>query len=106
MKDKLKWVDPKILELPHAITKPIFVQTLAATFRQTGWDDNKPALVGYWTSSDSIQLLTGCHRAMAAKWASISVPVVIHSFEFVRDKWGTPAWADLMESGDLVHVNE
>jgi NADPH-dependent ferric siderophore reductase len=77
------------------------MMALVVAFKQDkGWDKTKPALVGYWNEEGKIQLINGTHRRMAAIRANIAVPVVIHSFDFVKSMWGTEGWNDLMESGD------
>lgn len=70
-----------------------------ASFKESGWDTTKPALVGYEWGRE-IQLLSGTHRRAAAMGARIKVPVWVWNQEAVEAAWGKPSWDDLMKIGE------
>lgn len=75
-------LDPSDCDAPHGLDldpgsrDSLKVENLAAAFVTSGFDSDKPALVGY-PLGGRVQLLTGTHRLEAAKRAGIMLPVTL-----------------------------
>ena len=95
------WVDPEDCDPPHDLDMESEhdrkkVEDLIVAFQENGFDESKPALVGY-AINGQIQLLSGTHRHCAAYTAGIKIPVRIFLRSDVDDKWGTDEWQSLIE---------
>jgi len=97
---KFKWLNPNILDLPHRVTRPEQVDSLVLSLTKCGWCG--PPLIAYW-HGNAIQLLSGTHRAAAARQLDMVVPVIVHPYDVVEKAWGTPEWQDLMD-GSLTWI--
>lgn len=95
----ITYIDPWLCEPPHRVTHANKLQYLLRCFSKSGWDNQKPALIGYW-DDESVQLLSGSHRLVAARMAGILVPVVVWDREAVEDAFGNlDRWQAIMASG-------
>lgn len=97
----LIWINPTFCTPPHGVdllSPKHFnqVQDLYNYFIAYGFDQTRPALLGYFWEN-TIQLLSGSHRWLAAKYAGISLPVKLIPYSEVEACWGTEAWFDLMK---------
>ena len=91
-----EWTAIALLDPPHKVTYPEYVEALCDALLTVGWDG--PDLVGY-PLGDRIQLLSGSHRYAAAILAGMmSVPVRIVPYAKVVAAWGTDAWTAIMEA--------
>jgi len=86
---------PSACSPPHGLTHPEKLEQLIAAFESTGWDDTKPHLLGYWWKG-SVQLVSGSHRWLAAKYADIPIPVDVYPYSFMQSIWGTDEWVKLI----------
>lgn len=73
------------------------VEMLVDQFRLHGFDQSKPALVGYPGDDGKIQLLSGTHRHEAARITGIKLPVTLILSSDILTYWGTDKWKDLIE---------
>lgn len=88
---------PKCLEPPHKVTRPEQVDELVESMLKYGWKG--PPLVGYRLDG-KVQLLTGTHRRAAAERINFAIPVVLRSWEEVKDAWGDlDKWQFIMNVG-------
>ena len=84
----LIWVNPWDCDLPHRVARQHQVVELAEQFVASGWDPEKPALVGYQLD-DRLQLLSGTHRCAAARLAGLKrIPVLVWRQDIIEDSWG------------------
>lgn len=94
---RVQWLLPSMCTPPHRVTHPEKYDELLLSFKTTGWDESKPALLGYhW--ENTIQLITGSHRWYAAEEAKILIPVRVYSYEFIYSIWGTHEWVRLVKA--------
>jgi superfamily II DNA or RNA helicase len=93
-----KLVSPDLLALPHKYdltpgsSSAKKVDHIAEEFGESGYDMERPPLVGYEVAPDDIQLLDGGHRAQAAQRAGIDVPVLVKSRDAMLAARDTPEW--------------
>jgi ParB-like chromosome segregation protein Spo0J len=96
----MMWRNPETLTPPHGVTHPEKVEMLAQEFAAHGWGKGYPALVGYTTADEQVQLLSGSHRWAAARLAKIAIPVVVIPFTDICAAWGDEeAWQRIMLMG-------
>lgn len=79
------------------MTHPDKLELLISAFVVSGWDTSCPPLLGYPWLEDKIQLISGSHRWAAACIVSIRIPVVVKSYEYIYEIWGTDEWMNLLE---------
>lgn len=97
----ITWVAPNDCFPPHGLDLTagsrdwLKVKRLFEQFRQTGFDERQPALVGY-PFDGKIQLLSGTHRHMAARFAEILLPVTLWLRSDIERCWGLPTWIKIM----------
>jgi ParB-like chromosome segregation protein Spo0J len=83
------WLRP-----PHKVTRPEQVVELAESMRLVGWQG--PPLIGYPVYG-YYQLLSGTHRHAAARIIGVGIPVILRSYEEVRDAYGDlERWREIM----------
>lgn len=86
---------------PHR-ADPVKVLHIRASMARDGWRQDCSVLVGY-TVGNTIQLLSGSHRFVAAKQEGILIPLVLWAQTEIQDAWGDlDKWHKIMSSGDIV----
>lgn len=84
---------------PHGLTHPDKLEELIEDFQKSGWNTDKPDLIGYfWHEDCKIQLISGSHRWLAARYAGIDVPVKVYEYEYIENTRGTDEWLRLLNS--------
>ena len=82
---------------PHGLTHPDKLEELISAFSESGWDETKPRLIGYfWEEDNRVQLVSGSHRWLAARYVKIDIPIHVYSFEYIQSIWGTDEWLALL----------
>ena len=100
--NNVQWIDTNLCDPPHKVTHPEKFYELLELFLKYGWDNNHPPLLGYWFE-DKIQLISGSHRWAAANEAHIKIPILLYSYEFIKNIWGTEEWLQILK--DVFDVN-
>lgn len=99
----IKWVEPASCLPPHRVTHPTKLVELIKSISANGW--NGQALIGYPLDGE-LQLLSGSHRHEACRLLECRLPLVLHSYEFLRHLWGTDKWIDLMNNAPVARMNK
>lgn len=99
--DRFIWLHPNDCDPPHSLdmeSQRDFnkVRDLYRQFVDNGFNISMPVLIGY-PLNGRVQLLTGTHRHMAAKWADITLPVSLRLRSDIERLWGTQDWLDVVK---------
>lgn len=98
----IKWIQWDACDPPHRVTHYSKLAELVKSFAAKGW--NGQALIAY-PFEGRLQLLSGSHRHEAARLVDIRIPVILHSYEFIKHLWGTDLWIDLMNNAPVARMD-
>lgn len=94
---EVSWIEPSLCDPPHKVTHPEKFIDLCGAFCGEGWDINEPPLLGY-PIDNKIQLISGSHRWAAALEANIKIPIIVYSYDWIYEIWGSDTWLHILEN--------
>lgn len=111
MKNYVTLVHPRDCIPPHSLDMSSRhdyekVEYLEDCFREKGFDNSYPALVGY-PNEGRVQLLSGTHRHYAALKTDTLLPVTLWLRSYIEKSWGTDYWFKVIKDipvRDLLNI--
>ncbi len=84
---------------PHGLTHPDKLEQLISEFEVSGFNSAKSVLTGYyWKEENKVQLISGSHRWLAARYTQVDLPVKVYPFDYIQTIWGTDEWIQLLHA--------